>query len=128
MTVLRNDGRWDRSNCIYRDGRVVLYDKGRPTERLAEMHWIDYGISVIERSVLARHVSPGTVADLADIQSRLSVAGDLAGLEVTERFYEAGSRTGLRDLEAHLLANRERPAGPARPRCRRRGPRAAGGR
>ena len=27
MTVLRNEGRWDRSNVIYQPGRVVLYDK-----------------------------------------------------------------------------------------------------
>ena len=27
MTVLRNEGRWDRSNAVYEDGRVVLYDK-----------------------------------------------------------------------------------------------------
>ena len=31
MTVLRNGGRWDRSNAIYEDGRVLLYNKaGRP--------------------------------------------------------------------------------------------------
>ena len=28
MTVMRNENQWDVSNVIYRDGRVVLYDKG----------------------------------------------------------------------------------------------------
>src|SRR5258708_23342111 len=41
MTVLRNEGRWDRSNVIYEDGRVVLYDKAAN----AAMQYIDYGLS-----------------------------------------------------------------------------------
>ena len=102
MTVLRNEGRWDRSNCVYRDGRVVLYDKGRPDDRRAEMAWIDYGLSVLSRAVIAERVPPGAVADLADVQRDLSSAGQLAGMEVRERFYEAGSPEGLRELEAYL--------------------------
>jgi len=102
MTVLRNEGRWDRSNCVYRDGRVVLYDKGRASPARAEMAWIDYGLSVLSRAVIAERVAPGAVADLADVQRDLSNAGQLAGLEVRERFYEAGSPEGLRELEAYL--------------------------
>ncbi len=30
MTVLRNEGRWDTSNVLYADGRVVAYDKQAP--------------------------------------------------------------------------------------------------
>ena len=30
MTVLRNDGRWDASNAVYRDGMVRRYDKRSP--------------------------------------------------------------------------------------------------
>ncbi|TMC03819.1 MAG: nucleotidyl transferase [Chloroflexi bacterium] len=103
MTVVRNEDRWDASNCIYRDGRVVLYDKSRPLDRRDEMRWIDYGRSVLTRAVVDELVSPGAVVDLADLQHNLSVSGRLAGLEVRERFYEAGSTTGLRELEAFLL-------------------------
>lgn len=106
MTVVRNEGRWDRSNCIYRDGKVVLYDKGRTTDRRHEMHWTDYGLSVLAASTIAAHSAPGEVADLADLQHELSLAGYLAGLEVRERFYEAGSPTGLCELEAYLLTTR----------------------
>jgi MurNAc alpha-1-phosphate uridylyltransferase len=104
MTVLRNEGAWDRSNCIYADGSVVLYDKSRPPERRAEMHWIDYGLSVLSKTVVEERVPPGAVADLAEIQRELSMSGQLSGMEVKERFYEAGSPRGLRDLEAYLLA------------------------
>jgi NDP-sugar pyrophosphorylase family protein len=104
MTVLRNDDRWDRSNCVYRDGRVVLYDKGRPVERRGEMAWIDYGLSVFTRASITRSVPSGAVADLADVQRALSLDGRLAGCEVHQRFYEAGSPAGLRELEEHLRA------------------------
>jgi NDP-sugar pyrophosphorylase family protein len=109
MTVMRNDERWDRSNCIYADGRVVLYDKSRPAGRRDEMRWIDYGLSVLTGPTVADLVPSGTVVDLAALQHILSVSGRLAGVEVRERFYEAGSPAGLRDLEAHLLATRGHP-------------------
>jgi N-acetyl-alpha-D-muramate 1-phosphate uridylyltransferase len=102
MTVYRNEERWDRSNCILREGRVVLYDKSRPVNRRAEMRWIDYGLSVFRRAVLLDRVPPGVAADLADLQRELSIAGELRGHEVRERFYEAGSPAGLRDLEQYL--------------------------
>ena len=47
MTVLRNEGRWDRSNAIYQAGRVVLYDKAGA----AGMQYIDYGLSCFRRDV-----------------------------------------------------------------------------
>ena len=66
------------------------------------MRWIDYGLSIFTRAALAERVPAGAVADLADVQRDLSLAGQLAGVEVRERFYEAGSPEGLRDLEAYL--------------------------
>jgi NDP-sugar pyrophosphorylase family protein len=102
MTVLRNEGRWDSSNVIYADGRVALYDKSRPEDRRSEMHWIDYGLSVLTREVVNERIESGAVADLANVMRDLSRAGLLAGFEVTQRFYEVGSPEGVRDLEAHL--------------------------
>lgn len=102
MTVLRNEGRWDDSNAIYSDSRVVLYDKSRPADRQSEMLWIDYGLSVLTREEVAGRTRPGSVADLADLMRDLSREGRLAGYEVRERFYEAGSPEGLRDLEDYL--------------------------
>jgi NDP-sugar pyrophosphorylase family protein len=102
MTVMRNEGRWDSSNAIYKDGRVVLYDKSRPKERQSEMHWIDYGLSVLAREVITTRIERDTVADLADLMKDLSTEGVLAGLEVNQRFYEAGSPSGLQDLEKYL--------------------------
>lgn len=102
MTVMRNEGRWDTSNAIYAAGRVVLYDKTRPPEQRAAMRWIDYGLSILSRPVIEGAIEPEAHADLAPVLRDLSRSGRLAGFEVTERFFEAGSVTGLRDLETYL--------------------------
>jgi NDP-sugar pyrophosphorylase family protein len=102
MTVMRNEGRWDASNVVYRDGRVLLYDKAASPEEQAQMRWIDYGLSVLTREVVGERFRAGEVADLADLMRDLSRAGRLAGFEATERFYEIGSPAGLQDLESYL--------------------------
>ncbi len=96
MTVLRNEGRWDRSNVIYEDGRVVLYDKTAS----AAMRYIDYGLSAFHPDLFEN--IPDKVFDLSTLFHDLSVKGNLAGFEVCERFYEIGSLRGLTDLEEHL--------------------------
>jgi NDP-sugar pyrophosphorylase family protein len=101
MVVLRNEGRWDKSNAVYANGKVVVYDKGRSD---SEMAWIDYGLSVLTRDVIAERVPPGAVVDMADVLRDLSQEGLLAGFEAAERFYEAGSPEGLQDLEDYLKA------------------------
>jgi NDP-sugar pyrophosphorylase family protein len=102
MTVLRNQGRWDTSNVIHdeAEGRVVLYDKTRGGSD-PRMQYIDYGLSMLSRDVVAR-LPAGEVCDLGGLYRDLSLAGELAGFEVTRRFYEIGSPEGLRDLERHL--------------------------
>jgi len=103
MTVMANEDRWDASNAIYASGRVELYDKARPQERRSEMRWIDYGLSVLTADVI-RGLPADRPSDLADLLRELSGAGSLAGLEVAERFYEAGSPGGVRELERYLAA------------------------
>jgi len=102
MTVFRNGGQWDDSNVIYRDGRVVLYDKHHATRPPADFDYIDYGLIAMKRDVIAELVPPpraGAKADLAPLFHQLSQRGDLAGLEITQRFFEIGSPAGLQDLE-----------------------------
>ena len=102
MTVMRNDGRWDRSNAVYASGRVILYEKGGAEAQRHDMHWIDYGLSVLTRETIAECVPRGAVVDLADVMKSLSLGGRLAGLEVSERFYEVGSFAGLMQFEDYL--------------------------
>jgi NDP-sugar pyrophosphorylase family protein len=102
MTVFRNDGRWDTSNVIFDGGLVALYDKQRATRPISDFAYIDYGLSALSRRVIADAVPAGGVADLAPLFQALSVRGELAGLEVAQRFYEIGSPAGLEDLERWL--------------------------
>ncbi len=44
MTVYRNEGQYDTSNVVFRDGEIVVYDK---KHRLPEMRHIDYGLSYV---------------------------------------------------------------------------------
>lgn len=99
VVVFRNEEKWDHSNIVFADGRVTLYEKGRTDARAIGMNYIDYGLSVLQRSLLERLVPENEVVDLGSIYRRLSLDGDLAGYEVHQRFYEVGSPSGLRDFE-----------------------------
>jgi NDP-sugar pyrophosphorylase family protein len=99
MTVIRNEGRWDTSNVIYRDGLVLRYDKRSPT---SEMRWIDYGLGGLTVGALDR--VPASEGDLSVLYERLAEKGELLGFEASERFYEIGTTPALIETEAFLLA------------------------
>jgi len=111
MTVFRNEGRWDGSNCVLEGGNVH-YDKWRRDPAVAaRMAHIDYGLSALRRDVVAERVPSGTRADLADLFHALSVERRLAAFEVFTRFYEIGSPQGLADLEDYLSQTCGSPPG-----------------
>ncbi|MGA7744967.1 MAG: nucleotidyltransferase family protein [Polyangia bacterium] len=101
MTVYRNDGQHDTSNVEYDAGTIRRYDK---SERSAAMHHIDYGLGVFRRMAFA-DVLDGAHLDLAKLYQTLLAGGQLAGYELTERFYEIGSVAGLQEFRA-LMENR----------------------
>jgi NDP-sugar pyrophosphorylase family protein len=102
MTVYRNQGRYDASNVLFRDGEILVYDK---KARRPEMEHIDYGLSLFRASVFDEWPA-GTPFDLASVMTQLVQRRQLAGYEVAERFYEIGSPAGLAELEALLGAGR----------------------
>ena len=101
MTAFRNNGRWDGSNVVF-DGRLVTrYAKGL-SDPPPEMTWIDYGLLDLRSDLVGARISPGEICDLATLCSALADEGLLAGLEVTERFYEIGSPAGRAELDTVL--------------------------
>jgi histidinol-phosphate phosphatase family protein len=98
MTVFENRGRWDTSNVIFDGQRVTLYDKHHRTRPPADFSYIDYGLSALDRRLVADQIPAQGKADLADLFLALSQRGDLGGFEVHERFYEIGSPAGLREF------------------------------
>lgn len=105
MTVLRNHDRWDSSNAVFRDGRLLCYDKRR---KRPDMAHIDYGVSLLRRAAVER-IAPDQAADLADLYSSLVAEGAMDGYEVTQRFYEIGSPQGLAETTRYLLAAGSNP-------------------
>src|SRR5262249_31042822 len=98
MTVFHNDNRWDTSNVVYRDGRIVDYDKRAPRP---DMPHIDYGLGLLTKEPLDL-VPADTRHDLADLYRDLLARSALAGFEVHQRFYEIGSPEGLRETRSFL--------------------------
>jgi NDP-sugar pyrophosphorylase family protein len=98
MTVYHNEGKYDASNVVFRDGEIAVYDK---KARLPEMRHIDYGLSLFQASVFAAYAAD-QVFDLAAVMGQLVRDRQLAGYEVPERFYEMGSPAGLAELEVLL--------------------------
>lgn len=98
MTVFRNDNRWDKSNVVFRDGRLLCYSKRAPSP---EMRHIDYGVTLLCGEVVAS-LPADQPADLADLLSDMAGRGELIGHEVRQRFYEIGSHQGLEETQKYL--------------------------
>jgi NDP-sugar pyrophosphorylase family protein len=98
MTVLHNQGRWDTSNVVFRDGRLVRYNK---RERSPEMTHIDFGAAIL-RHEAAAGLPDDQPSDLADLYTDLVERGQMLGFEVHHRFYEIGSPQGLAETDAYL--------------------------
>jgi NDP-sugar pyrophosphorylase family protein len=98
MTVFRNENRYDRSNVLFHDGRLVKYNKAESTP---DMEHIDYGLSLL-RTAAIEQIPADRQSDLAELYGKLSIAGEMVGVEVTKRFYEIGSPAGLQEAEEFL--------------------------
>lgn len=98
MTVCRNDNRWDTSNVLFVNGRILTYDKRHPT---ADMRHIDYGLGVFRHAAFAGYEDAESF-DLAGVYQRLLARAALQGFEVEGRFYEIGSPAGLEETRLHL--------------------------
>jgi len=94
MAVYRNDGRYDKSNVVYENGQIILYDKDK---NINTMHYIDYGIGMFEKSLFLDY-GMDVKFDLALIQHSLSVEGKLEGVEVFRRFYEIGNNISYNEF------------------------------
>ncbi len=99
MTVLRNQNQWDKSNVEFDAGQIIEYNK---TVIRPQMHYIDYGLGVLKSAVLQAYPAIHSF-DLSKVYNDLSLAGELAGYEVFERFYEIGSHQGIADAQTYLL-------------------------
>lgn len=99
MTVLKNDGKWDKSNIEFENGEILVYDKKVTS---GEMRYIDYGLGILNKKAF-EDFENREVFDLEEVYRDLLKKKQLAGFEVHKRFYEIGSFTGLEETEKYLL-------------------------
>jgi NDP-sugar pyrophosphorylase family protein len=102
MTVLRNENRWDTSNVVFRDGKLVRYEK---KSRTPEMNYIDYGVGLLRRSAVDR-IPTDRPFDLAELYTSLVNEGRMVGFEVFNRFYEIGTPPALEEARRYLASKR----------------------
>src|SRR4030042_2005445 len=81
MTVYRNKDKWDRSNVIYKNNMIKLYDKNL---KVPEMSCIDYGLSLLSKKALELIVTKDGYYDLADLFNLLSRQDQLLGFIVNK--------------------------------------------
>lgn len=99
MTVFHNQGQWDSSNVVFANQQILAYDKIHKTTR---MKHIDYGLGIFETN--AFDLIENTTFDLAELYQKLLQQHQLAAMEITERFYESGSFSGIDELTHYLAA------------------------
>lgn len=99
MTVLKNDGKWDKSNIKFEKGEILVYEKKVSS---GKMNYIDYGLGILSKEAF-KDFENKEVFDLEEVYKDLLNKKQLAGFEVQERFYEIGSFAGLEDTEKYLL-------------------------
>jgi len=98
MTVYKNSNKYDTSNVIYENEKIVLYSK---KQSLAKMEYIDYGLGIVRNKHFSGYPD-NTCFDLSEIYENLSLKGELMGYEIPNRFYEIGSLNGIEDLSKYL--------------------------
>jgi NDP-sugar pyrophosphorylase family protein len=99
MTIYHNRNKLDKSNVVFKDGKILRYGK----VQIPEMEYIDYGLSILSKRVFDAWPAD-TAFDLADVYGRLVNTGEMAAFEVSRRFYEIGSKSGINELERHMAS------------------------
>jgi len=99
MTVYKNNGLWDNSNVIFRNGKIIEYDKKK---RSNEMNYIDYGLGIFKKQDLMNYPA-NEKFDMEEYYKYLLDKNELAGYEVYNRFYEIGSFEGIKETENYII-------------------------
>lgn len=97
MTILKNKNSWDKSNVVFKNNQICLYDK---SNFINEMQYIDYGLTVYKK-IIFENIDE-SVFDLSQILNKLSLKGDLDYYKVNSRFYEIGSISGIKDFNNYV--------------------------
>lgn len=98
MTVLENENMWDVSNVVFKEGKILKYDKKNLSD---DMKYIDYGLGILNKKAFDLF-NNSEKFDLADVYKELVSREELAGYVVNKRFYEIGSKEGLEETRKYF--------------------------
>ena len=102
MTVFKNHNAWDNSNIVFEGGHIVVYDK---KNKIKGMDYIDYGLGILKKRAFDA-MADKEVFDLSTIYQDIILKKLMCGYEVSERFYEIGSLSGLAETEKYILTTK----------------------
>lgn len=104
MTVFHNNDRYDKSNVLLRNGRIIFYSKKIPTP---DMHHIDYGISILNKNLIT-NIPENKFTDIADIYTNTIDHGFSAAHLINNRFYEIGTPDSLNEFRDFIQKRRNK--------------------
>jgi MurNAc alpha-1-phosphate uridylyltransferase len=101
MVVYKNENRYDRSNVSINGNFVQNYNKTEPTP---DMEYIDYGVSLLRKKVL-ESIPENEYYPLETVFSSLIAHQELLSYPTNQRFYEIGSKEGLKEFQNYIKVN-----------------------
>ena len=103
MVVYQNFDRYDTSNLIVKNGRVIRYG-GQNTK---DMTYVDYGVSLFRKKTL-NNVPKDTFYSTNDLFSDLIKQKELLAFEVKKRFYHIGTPEALAEFKKYIETKKKR--------------------
>ncbi|MCX6666454.1 MAG: sugar phosphate nucleotidyltransferase [Euryarchaeota archaeon] len=97
MIVYKNKDKYDRSNLIVHNSKVTCYNG----EKVKEMVYIDYGISIFKKKVLDI-IPKNTFFSTNEFFSDLVAKKQLFALDVNKRFYHIGNPEALEEFKTFV--------------------------
>jgi N-acetyl-alpha-D-muramate 1-phosphate uridylyltransferase len=103
LAVYHNRNAFGRSDVQVSDGLVRAFKKGGQ----GAFEWINFGIYALRKSSLGQ-VAEGEPFDEHEFFDLLIGKGELLSYEVSERFYEIGSKESLAEFERFIADKKQR--------------------
>lgn len=98
MVIYKNYNQRAKSNVIYKNGKIVLYDKWSSQP---EMIYVDNGLSALNKVIL-NEIPSKRKFPVEKIFHKWSKEGKFAAYETKQPFYEIGSTSGLKEFKSFV--------------------------
>jgi NDP-sugar pyrophosphorylase family protein len=97
MTIFKNEGKYDKSNVRYSNGKLIEFDKEKFSDK--RFKYIDYGANFFKSDAFKFTQEK---FDLSVLQTTLLYRKELDCDVIKERFYEIGSLEGIEEFRKFI--------------------------